>query len=170
MSNEDRDVVLIADPKVVQARIDAQLREKALQGTAEEKVSLAQLGIWQGSVSESNSKAIDVSTFNMKEDITSALSFVEEARMILDDFNPVEPDHAVRKLHKRLCRAARSMFCLGSCPGRLSCQHWHQVHQHRHSGRRCQGGPQWTAHPPGANPQGGDLRVSSASRPVSQAC
>ena len=33
----------------------------------------------------------------------------EGRRRILDDFNPAEPDHAVRKLHKRLRRVARSL-------------------------------------------------------------
>ena len=55
MSDEDRDVLLIADPKVVQSRIDAQPREKALHASAGEKVSLGQLGIKQGAVSEANS-------------------------------------------------------------------------------------------------------------------
>ena len=79
-------------------------REKALQAAAEE-VSLRQLSIQQGSVSEANSEAIDVSTFKAKEDI-SALSLMEEAKMILDD---LEPGHAVRKLHKHLHRASRSL-------------------------------------------------------------
>ena len=52
--DEDRDVLLITDPKVVQAKIDAQPREKAL--------------------SEANSETIDVATFKAKEDITSAPS------------------------------------------------------------------------------------------------
>ena len=41
----------------------------------------------------------------MNEDITSALSFVEDARSILDEFDFMEPDHEVRKLQKHLCRA-----------------------------------------------------------------
>ena len=49
MSDEDRDVLLITDSKIIQARIDANPREKALQAGAEEKVSLGQLGIRQGS-------------------------------------------------------------------------------------------------------------------------
>ena len=106
MSDQDRDVLLIADPKVMQARVDAQPREKALQASAEEKVSLWQLGIRQGAVSEANSEAIDVAAFKAKEDITLALSFMEDARTILDEFNPAEPYHEVRKLHKRLCRAS----------------------------------------------------------------
>ena len=40
MSDKDHDVLLIADPKVVQARIDTQPREKALQAAAEEKFPL----------------------------------------------------------------------------------------------------------------------------------
>ena len=39
MSDEDRDVLLITDPKIIQARMDAQPREKDLQAAAEEKFS-----------------------------------------------------------------------------------------------------------------------------------
>ena len=106
MSDEDRDV-LIMDSKVVQARIDAKLREKALQATAKE-VSLGQLGIRQGLVSEANSEAID-GLLQCKGGITSALSFVEEVRKIQDKFNHVEPEHEVWKLCKCLRRASRSL-------------------------------------------------------------
>ena len=44
MSDVDRDVLEIANPKVVQAKIDSQPRDKALQATAKEKVTLSQLG------------------------------------------------------------------------------------------------------------------------------
>ena len=45
MSYKDMDALLIADSKVVQAKIDSQTLEKALQAVAEEKVSFGQLGI-----------------------------------------------------------------------------------------------------------------------------
>ena len=38
MSNADRDALQITDPKIVQAEINSQPREKALQATAKEKV------------------------------------------------------------------------------------------------------------------------------------
>ena len=69
------------DTEVLQ--IDSKPREKALQAAAEEKVSLGELGIWQGLVSEANCKAIDLSTFKVK-DILSALSLLEEATTVLD--------------------------------------------------------------------------------------
>ena len=79
---------------------------KALQASAKENVSLGQLGIRQGTVSEANSEVIDVAAFRAKEEITSALSFVEDARATLDEFGPTEPAHGVRKLQKRLRRAS----------------------------------------------------------------
>ena len=103
VSDEDRDILLIVDPKVVQA--------------AAEEVSIRQLGIQQGSVLEANSKAIDVSTFKDKADISSAFSLLEEAKMILDD---LESDQAVRKLRKQLHRASRSPSML---PGIMP--RWH---------------------------------------------
>ena len=48
---------------------------------AEEKVTFGQLGICQGSISEAASGAIDLSTFKAKEDITTALSLLEEAKV-----------------------------------------------------------------------------------------
>ena len=51
MSDEDRETLQIADPKVVQSKIDSQPMEKTLQATAEEKVSFGQDGIHQGSIS-----------------------------------------------------------------------------------------------------------------------
>ena len=57
ISDEDRDILLIMDPKIIQARIHVHPKKKALQATAEEKVSLGQLGIRQGSVAEANSNA-----------------------------------------------------------------------------------------------------------------
>ena len=66
--------------------------------------SLGQLGIRQGAVSE----VIDVAAFRAKEEITSALSFVEDARATLDEFCSTEPTHGVRKVQKRLHRASRA--------------------------------------------------------------
>ena len=63
MSDEDRETLQIADSKVVQAKIHFQPREKALKAAAEEKVSFGQLCIRQGSISESASEAIYLSTF-----------------------------------------------------------------------------------------------------------
>ena len=74
------DTLQIADPKVIQDKIDAVPREKTLQATAEEKVALGQLCIRQGSIAEANSEAIDLSTFKSKADIQSALILVEEAK------------------------------------------------------------------------------------------
>ena len=59
MSAEDRETLLIVDPKVVQGKIDSQPWEKALQAAAEEEVSFGQLGIHQGSISEAASGVID---------------------------------------------------------------------------------------------------------------
>ena len=56
MSDKDRDTQ-IADPKVIQAKINAVPWEKALQATAKEKVALSQLSIRQGSIAEANSAA-----------------------------------------------------------------------------------------------------------------
>ena len=80
----DRDTVQIAAPKIVQAKIDSQPREKALQAAAEEKVFYGQLGIRQWSILEANSEAIDPSTLKAKEDISAALSIVEEAKAAVD--------------------------------------------------------------------------------------
>ena len=106
MSDMDRGMLQITDPKVVQAKIDSHPIEKALHATVKEKVTLGQLGLWKGLISEANSEAIDLSTFKAKEDITSALSLMEEAKASLDD---MELGHAAKKLHRRLHRAARSL-------------------------------------------------------------
>ena len=68
---------------MVQGKIDAQSREKALQASAEE-VAFDQLGIHQGSIAEAASEAIDLSTFKAKEDITTALSLLEKAQAAVD--------------------------------------------------------------------------------------
>ena len=68
MSDGDRETLQIADSKLVQNKIDSQPQEKALQASAEEKVSFGQLGIRQGSVAEAASEAIDLATFKAKED------------------------------------------------------------------------------------------------------
>ena len=83
MSDGDRETLQITNSKVVQGKIDAQPREKALQASAEE-VTFGQLGIHQGSVAEAASKAIDLSTFKAKEDLTTALSLLKEAQAAVD--------------------------------------------------------------------------------------
>ena len=105
MSDVDRAALQIADPKVVQAKIDSLPGENALQAAAKEKVTLGQLGIRKGSISEANSEAIDLSTFKAKDDI-SALSLVEEVKAALDD---MELGDVVKKLHRYLSRATRSL-------------------------------------------------------------
>ena len=60
MSDTDRDTLQIADPKVIQGKIDTVPREKALQATTEEKVAFGQLGIRLGSITETNSEAVDL--------------------------------------------------------------------------------------------------------------
>ena len=103
MSDADRDMLQIADPKVVQAKINSNPREKALQAAAE--VTLGQFGIQQGSISEANSEAIDLSTFKMK-DITADLSLVEDVKAAMDN---MELGHAARKLDRHLRRATKSL-------------------------------------------------------------
>ena len=89
---------------MVQAKIDSQPREKALPAAAEEKVSISQLGIHQGSISEAASKAIDLSTFKVKEGISATLSLMEEAKIAVDK---LEPGSAVSMMHRCLRRATR---------------------------------------------------------------
>ena len=84
MSDGDRETLQIADSKVVEGKIDARPREKALKASAEEKVTFGQLGICQGSVAEATSEAIDLSTFKVKEDITTALLLLEKAQAAVD--------------------------------------------------------------------------------------
>ena len=83
MSDLDSDTLQIADPQIVQAKIDSQPREKVLQATAEEKVCYGQLGIRQGLISKANSKVIDLSTFKAK-DIFAAFSLMEESKTAMD--------------------------------------------------------------------------------------
>ena len=82
MSDGDQETLQIADSKVVQGKIDAQPREKAIQASAKE-VAFGQLGIRQGSIPEAASDAIDPS-FKVKEDITSAFSLLDEAQAAVD--------------------------------------------------------------------------------------
>ena len=97
MSDDDRETLQIADSKIVQAKIDSQPRENALQAAAEETVSFTQLGIRQGSISEAAFEAIDLSTFEAKEGISGALSLVEEAKVGMDK---LEPGPAARTIHR----------------------------------------------------------------------
>ena len=73
------------------------------------KVTLGQLGIHQGSIAESNLEAIDLSTFNAKANIKSAVSLVEEVTAALND---LEPGHAMKKLCRHLRRLVSSMPAL----------------------------------------------------------
>ena len=45
MSDKDREVLQISDPKIIQGKIDAVPVEMALQATAGEKFALSQIGI-----------------------------------------------------------------------------------------------------------------------------
>ena len=105
MSDKDLDTLQIVDPRVIQGKVDAVAREKVLQATADE-VTLRQLGIHQGSTVEANSEAIDLSTFNMKADIKSALSPMEEAKATLQD---QELGPILRNLHRCLHRASKTL-------------------------------------------------------------
>ena len=106
MSDTDRDALQIVDPKIVQAKIDSHPREKVLQAPAEEKVSYGQLGIRQGSILEANSKAIDLPTFKVNENISAALSLVEEAKVAVDK---LELGQAAKMLLRHLRRVTRSL-------------------------------------------------------------
>ena len=59
MSDVDREVLQIGDPKLIHGQIDKLPWEKALQATAEEKVSHGQLAIRNGAIAEANSQAVD---------------------------------------------------------------------------------------------------------------
>ena len=78
-------------------KIDVQPREKALQASAEEKVAFGQLDISHRLIAEPAAGAIDLATFKAKEDITTALSFLQAKA-------PVD----------------RPKLLLGPCPGSLS--------------------------------------------------
>ena len=97
---------------------------KAPQATAK-KVALSQLSIWQGSIAEANSKAIDLSTFKAKAEIRSAFTRVDEANAALDD---LELGYAV-KMRRYLYRTIKQIpqVSLGTHPDSLSCQCWCQV-------------------------------------------
>ena len=112
-------------------------RENALQATADEVVSLSQLGVRQGMIAEANSEAIDLSTFNMKADIKSALSPVEEAKAGLKDPELGHSIKKIRKCHHKASKTLKSAWehtqvCLAS-----QCRY--QVCQHRHGGCGGQG-------------------------------
>ena len=106
MSDRDREVLQIADPKTIQDKIDAVPREKLLQATSE--VSHGQLTIRNGAIAEGNSQSIDLTTVNAKVDIKSTLFLVEEAKSALDE---LELGHAAKKMYMCLCRAKN---CLGT--------------------------------------------------------
>ena len=90
----------IADPKIIQSKIDTVPREKALQ--ALQKKARHQAGCDHGG----QPQAIDLSIFNAKAVIKSALSLVEEAKVALDD---MELRYAAKRLHRCLRRAKKSL-------------------------------------------------------------
>ena len=105
MSDKDWDMLQIAGPKIIQGKIDAITKEKELQATADE-VSLSQLGVRQSTLEEANSEAIDLSTFNVKTDIKSALSVMEEAKAALKDLGLGCP---TRNICKHLCKTSNNL-------------------------------------------------------------
>ena len=75
MSDSDRDTQ-IRDPKLIHSLIDKVPQEKALQATAEKKVSYGQLAILSGAIAEANSQAVDLEAFNTKGAIKVAFCLV----------------------------------------------------------------------------------------------
>ena len=110
MSDDDRETPQIADPKVVQGKIDSQPWEKILQASTEENVTFGQLGIRQGSISKAASEAIDLSTFKAKEGITAALSLLEEAKGAVDQLELSLEVHLINRHHRRASRALNSSW------------------------------------------------------------
>ena len=106
MSGKDRDTLQISGPKITWGKIDAVAKEKALQATGDEKVPLGQLSVRHGMNAEANSEAIDLSTFNAKADIKSALSLVEEPKATLKDPGL---DRPARKIRKCLHMASKTL-------------------------------------------------------------
>ena len=95
IGDTDWDILQIADPKVIQGKIDAIAWEKAPQVTTDEKVTLGQLSICEGSIAGTNSDAINLLTFSVKADIMSDLFLVEEAKAALND---LELGHTTKKI------------------------------------------------------------------------
>ena len=110
MSDGDRETLQIADSNMVQAKIDGQPWEKALQASAEDQVAFCQLGIRQGSVAEAASEAINLSTFKAKEDLTTALSLLEEAQAAVDHLESDKESRCITICLRRASRALRSSW------------------------------------------------------------
>ena len=102
MSDGDRAVLQIGNPKIIQGKIGKLTQEKALQATAEEKVFYGQLAIRNGTITTAKSQSVDFATFIAKADIKSALSLVEEAKAALEELHL---GHAAMGMCKHLRRA-----------------------------------------------------------------
>ena len=85
--------------------IDRVPREKALQATAEEKVSHGQQAMHNGAIAEANSQAVDLAAFNAKEAIKGALALMEESYHIAEDLDRTP----ARRIPRRLRRVKRSL-------------------------------------------------------------
>ena len=103
MSDEDRDIQLIADPKVVQARIDAQPRERKLSKPLLRRKSPS--GSWVSDRSRRPTQRSLMSLLSRQWRASPQLSPLW--RMLGLSWMssiPAEPDHEVMKLHKCLRR------------------------------------------------------------------
>ena len=83
MEEVDREVLHITDVKSVQAKINANSKEKALQATAAEKVLLGQASIKNGAVAEANSSVVNLAALNAKTAIEVTLRQVQHAEQVL---------------------------------------------------------------------------------------
>ena len=127
-------------------------REKTLQATSEQKVAHDQLAIRKGAITEANSQGIHLSTLNAKANIKLAFSQIEEAKIALDE---LELGHAVKRLHRCLCRAERS---LKTTWGHTQSASLANAGIKYASIAMAYMGPEWStvvSHPMGANPQDG---------------
>ena len=79
--------------------------EKALYATAE-KVAFDYLDIWQGTIAEDNAEAADLSTFKAKADIRSALSLVDDVKVLPDD---LKLGNTAKKMHRHFCRTTKAL-------------------------------------------------------------
>ena len=83
MGEADREVLHITDVKVVQAKISASSKEKALQAAVEDKVLQEQAAITNDAVAEANSSVVNLAAFNMKAAIFAALRHVKNVEQTL---------------------------------------------------------------------------------------
>ena len=67
----------------IQQKIDSNPREKAKHSTAEDKVLAGQAAIKNGMVAQSNSAVIDLTAFNVKAAISSAIQQLKNAEQAL---------------------------------------------------------------------------------------